>query len=185
MTCRATGARDIEGESDAQVSRPPRGVADRVPDGRGDAAHLRGGRPSLRRGPSDPWRAGRVAQDRPLVGAGALHLHVRVDGQVRRRVRRAHRHPRRRRRDDQSAAGQYPQALCAVRPPRGRHVHRDRRHAGRDLRMGHRAHRFGVTRPRSAEVDRLPVHSARLVPDVLPLPAGGMGLRAHRRAAAP
>ena len=61
----------------------------------------------------------------------------------------------------------------------------DRRHAGRDLRLGHRAHRFGVARPRGAEVDRLPVHPARLVPDVLPLPAGGLGVRAHRRAAAP
>ena len=38
------------------------------------------------------------------LGAGALHLHVRVDGEVRRRLRRAHRHPRRRRRDDQPAA---------------------------------------------------------------------------------
>ena len=84
----------------------------------------------------DPWRAGRLAQDRPLVGAGALHLHVRVDGQVRRRVRRAHRHPRRRRRDDQSAAGQHAQALRPVRPARGRHVHGDRRHAGRDASYG-------------------------------------------------
>jgi hypothetical protein len=39
-------------------------------------------------------------------------------------------------------------------------------------------------RPRSAEVDRLSLHSARLVPDVLPLPAGRVGIRAHRRAAA-
>ena len=58
----------------------------------------------LRRRRSDPGRAGRAAQDRPVVGAGALHLHVRVDGEVRRRLRRAHRHPRRRRRHDQPAA---------------------------------------------------------------------------------
>ena len=35
------------------------------------------------------------------------------------------------------------------------------------------AHRAqAVARPRDAEMDRLSVHSARLVPDVLPLPAG-------------
>ena len=56
---------------------------------------------------------------------------------------------------------------------------------GAQLRMGHRAHRFGVSRPRSAEVDRLPVHSVGFVPDVLPLPAGGVVVRAHRRAPAP
>ena len=37
-----------------------------------------------------------------------------------------------------------------------------------------------VARPRGAEVDRLPLHPARLVPDVLPLPAGRLGVRAHR-----
>ena len=67
-------------------------------------------------GLADSRLAGRAAQDRPLVGAGALHLHVRVDGEVRRRVRRAHRHPRRRRRDDQPAAARHAQALRAVRP---------------------------------------------------------------------
>ncbi len=67
-------------------------------------------------------------------------------------------------------------ALRAVRPARGRAVHRHRRHAGRDVRLGHRAHRLGVARPRDAEVDRLPLHPARLVPDVLPLPAGRVGV---------
>ena len=42
-----------------------------------------------------------------------------------------------------------------------------------------------LARPRAAEVDRLPVHPARLVPDVLPLPAGRLALREDRRAAAP
>ena len=36
----------------------------------------------------------------------------------------------------------------------------------------------------SADVDRLPVRAARLLPDVLPLPAGGLALRPDRRAAA-
>ena len=36
-----------------------------------------------------------------VLGAGALHLHVRVDGEVRRRLWRAHRHPCRRRRGGQ------------------------------------------------------------------------------------
>ena len=39
------------------------------------------------------------------LGAGVVHLHVRLDGQVRRCLRRADRHPRRRRRPDQPAAG--------------------------------------------------------------------------------
>ena len=77
------------------------------------------------------------------------------------------------------------QALRPVRSAGRRHVHGDRRHAGRDVRLGHRAHRLGVAGPRDAEVDRLPVHPARLVPDVLPLPAGRVGVRAHRRTAAP
>ena len=42
-----------------------------------------------------------------------------------------------------------------------------------------------LARPRDPEVDRVHVHSAGLVPDVLPLPAGGLGLRAHGRTAAP
>jgi hypothetical protein len=45
-------------------------------------------------------------------------------------------------------------------PGRGR-VHRHRRHAGRDLRLGHRPHGLGVAGSRAAEVDRLPLHSAR------------------------
>jgi hypothetical protein len=40
------------------------------------------------------------------VGPGTLHHHVRLDGQVRRRLRRAHRHPRRRRRADQPSRRQ-------------------------------------------------------------------------------
>ena len=66
-----------------------------------------------------------------------------------------------------------------------RAVHRHRRHARRDLHLGHRAHEFDLAGPRDPEVDRLPVHPDRLLPDVLPLPAGGRQLRAHRPAAAP
>ena len=47
------------------------------------------------------------------------------------------------------------------------------------------AYRLGVARPRVAEVDRLPVHPARLLPDVLPLPAGRVVVLAHGRIAAP
>ena len=47
-----------------------------------------------------PFRAmfALAAGARPVVGAGAVHLHVHLDGQVRRRLWRAHRHPRGRRR---------------------------------------------------------------------------------------
>ena len=78
------------------------------------------------------------------LGAGALHLHVRVDGEVRRGVRCAYRHPCRRRRDDQSSSRQDAQGLRAVRAPGGRHLHGDRRHARRHLRMGYRPYRLGV-----------------------------------------
>ncbi len=88
-----------------------------------------------------PGAAGPAARDRPVVGAGAVHLHVRVDGEVRRRLRRAHRHPRRRRRDDQPAAAVHAQGVRAVRPAGRRHVHGHRRHAGRHVRLGHRATR--------------------------------------------
>ena len=53
--------------------------------------------------PCRPRRAGLAAQDQPELGSGAVHLHVHLDGQVRRRLWRAHRHPRRRRRADQPA----------------------------------------------------------------------------------
>ena len=46
------------------------------------------------------------------------------------------------------------------------------------------AHRPGLARPRDPELVRLSLHSLRLLPDVLPLPAGRVCLSAHRRAAA-
>ena len=56
----------------------------------------------------------------------------------------------------------------------------DHRHVRRDLHLGHGAHGPDIARPRAAEMDRLPVHPARLVPDVLPVPAGGRDLHADR-----
>src|SRR6478672_9418779 len=160
-------------------------MADRVPDGRGDAADLRRGRAQVCGRLADPRGPGLDAEAGLLVGAGALHLHVRVDGQVRRRVRRAHRHSRGRRRDDQPPPAPAAQGIRAVRPARRRAVHRDRRDARRIVRLGHRAYRFGIAGPGNPEVDRLSVHSARLVPDVLPLPPGRVALPAQRESAAP
>ena len=54
-------------------------------------------------------------RDQPLLGAGACHLHVRVDGEVRRRARRAHRHPCRRRRPRRAADARGAQAGDRVR----------------------------------------------------------------------
>ena len=45
-------------------------------------------------------------------------------------------------------------------------------------------HRPGLARPRDPELVRLSLHSARLLSDVLPLPAGRVWLLAHRRTAA-
>jgi C4-dicarboxylate-binding protein DctP len=167
-----------------EVPGSPRGVAHRLPHGRGHPRHFRRrGAPVCRRH-AHSLRAGLAAHPRPVVGAGAVHLHVRVDGQVRRGVRRAHRHPRRRGRDDQPAAAARARGVRDRRPARRRAVHGHRRHAGRNLRVGHRAHQQRVARPRAAQVDRVPVRAARLVAHVLPLPPGRVGVRTHRRAPA-
>ena len=63
---------------------------------------------------------------RRLVGAGTLHLHVHLDGEVRRRLWRAHRHPCRRRRARQPAAAAVAQAGDPVRPAVRRVLHRHR-----------------------------------------------------------
>ena len=62
-----------------------------------------------------------------LVGAGGLHLHVHLDGQVRRRLRRAHRHPCRRRRARQHARTDVSAPRHPVRTAVRRHLHRHRR----------------------------------------------------------
>ncbi len=68
-----------------------------------------------------------------VLGAGACHLHVRVDGEVRRGARRAHRHPCRRRRARRSPRAFVAQAGDRVRAPVRRVVHRRHRHPRRDL----------------------------------------------------
>ena len=59
-----------------------------------------------------------------------------------------------------------------VRPARRRALHRDRRHHGREIRDRTDEHRPGVARSRIAELDRLRLHSARLLSDVLPVSSG-------------
>ena len=66
-----------------------------------------------------------------------------------------------------------------------RAVHVRRRHHGRKVRDRALSDRSGLARPGTAALDRLPVRAARFLPDVLPLPAGGLGILAHGRAAAP
>ena len=162
-----------------EISRSPRRGPDFVPDGRRDAADLRCRAASLRGRLADSGAPGPAAQDRPVLGAGALHLHVRVDGEIRRRLRGAHRHPRRRRRADQPAARGDAQGVRAVRPARGRHLHSDRRHARCEIHVGHRADELDLARPRNSEMDRLPLHSSRLVPHVFSFPPGRLALRAN------
>jgi hypothetical protein len=68
----------------------------------GDADHLRSSVMHRYLSGWSRFRAAGLAADAQLrLGAGTVHHHVRLDGQVRRRLRRAHRHPRRRRRADQ------------------------------------------------------------------------------------
>ena len=67
-----------------------------------------------------------LAALRPVLGAGTVHLHVHLDGQVRRRLWRAHRHPCRRRRAGQPAAAGIAQAGDPVRAAVRRVLHRRR-----------------------------------------------------------
>ena len=151
--------------------------ADRDPHGRGDAAHLRRGRAPLRVAACrSSIAAGLRDPDPPVLGAGAVHLHVRLDGEVRRRLRRAHRHPRRRRRarstGSPSGCAQGVSSCSACSPARCSPAS-----SARWARSSSGTWRT-PTRPRptsSCRVDRLPRDPARLLPDVLPLPAGGVG----------
>ena len=74
--------------------------------GGGDDRDFRLRGSSLRLGNSLARAAGLAAHHQPELGPGIVHLHVRLDGQVRRCLRRADRHPRRRRCPGQPAAGQ-------------------------------------------------------------------------------
>ena len=73
--------------------------------------------------------------DQPVLGAGTVHLHVRVGGQVRRGLWRAHRHPCRRRRRGEPAQVALAQCGRAVRPVLRRVLHRRDRHHGREIRL--------------------------------------------------
>ena len=147
-----------------------------------DLHHLfRGDAPLSRRrsvSVSDP------VSHQPVLGAGTVHLHVRVGGEVRRGLWRAHRHPCRRRRAGQPAQVAVAQRRGAVRAVLRRVLHRRDRHHGREIRDRADVHRSGLARSRDPELDRLPLHSAWLLSDVLPLPAGRLCLLAHRRTAA-
>ena len=163
------------------------------PDRRRHLHHLRRSRAPLRRQqcgdtlhlgerarPAPAQSRSRLAlshahRDQSVLGAGTRHLHVRVDGEIRRRAGCAHRHPCGRRRLRQAALAGGAQAgdpVCAaVRRP----VHRHHRHAGRPLCLRARP-RPGVAGARMAELDDLSVHSARLLSHVLPLPAGDVAV---------
>ena len=176
-------------------------MAHRHADRRGDRGDFRCGRASLRReqfGRPRPMggRARlrpssrgerldlhRARRDQSLLGAGACHLHVRMDGEIRRRARRAHRHSRRRRCPGQAIDAAGAQARDRVRAALRRVVHRRDRHARRHLRPRSRS-RPGIAGARMAELDHLSLHSARLVPDVLPISAGDVALFAYRFRAA-
>ena len=172
----------MTGEIDvATHSRQARGDHHREPDGRRDADHLRHRRASLS-GRHSPAVSDPVSDPARLV-AGTVHLHVHLDGEVRRRLWRAHRHPCRRRRADQAAqrAGARASSCSACSAAR---CSPRRRHHGREIRHRIDEHRPGLARSGIAELDRLRLHSARLLSDVLPLPAGVLDLLLDRRTAA-
>src|SRR5579884_2832059 len=161
-------------------------MADCRPHRGGDRAHLRRRAASLRHrrlhrprqvagGQRRPGAAGGPARTLllavrtlPVLGAGTLHLHVHLDGEVRRRLRRADGHPRRRGRAGQPAVAGLAQIRDPLQPAVRRAVHRHCRRVRRPLRRRDVSHRPAVERPRSTDVDRLPDAAAGLGADVLP-----------------
>ena len=176
-------------------------MADLVPHGRGDADHLRRGHAPLRERRADPGRAGLDARPQLRLGAGAVHHHVRVDGEVRRRLRRAHRHPRRRRRADQPAERAHSREVHRLRPARRRRcsppssARWERPSSGRTARTRRSSscsasHRRPSRRPTTPDLE-MPTW---IVYSAVPLGSYLMcfrflqvtwGFRSHRRAAAP
>ena len=122
---------------------------------------------------SSPTESMRPHLDQSVLGAGARDLHVRLDGEVRRRARRAHRHSRRRRRVRRHASPVGAQAGHRVCVALRRAVYRRHRQPGRGLCLRARC-RSGVAGARVAELDDLFVHPARFLSDVLPVPAGDL-----------
>ncbi len=178
-------------------------MADRHHDRGGDRADLRCGGASLRDRRLDQsvemagcaWRAGPARNSqrhlslarraRRVVGAGTLHLHVHLDGEVRCGLWRADRHPCRRRPARQPGAAALAQAGDPVQPAVRGFLHRHDRHIRRIVRGRDVQDRPAIERSRSADVDRLPRAPAWLRPDVLPLSAGVLVLLLDRRVAAP
>jgi C4-dicarboxylate transporter DctQ subunit len=76
---------------------------DHLPDGGGDGVIFAAVVHRYGTGCEIPGLQDWLIEHELRLGARAVHHHVRVDGQVRRRLRRAHRHPRRRRHPDQQA----------------------------------------------------------------------------------
>ena len=182
-------------------ARPPRGMADRLPDGRRDADHLRRGACTaiaLAAADSRACRTGCSSSNFEL-GAGAVHLSC-----------------------SSGWPSSAPPTVCAPastsastssstgwRPKTrakfivfgllagalftgsigtlGAHSCWDNGAHYAISRLGwHRRSAKGRRRRTSrADLDRLFGDSVRLVSDVLPLPAGHVGVPAHRRAAAP
>ncbi len=179
-----------------------RGMADRDDDRGRDIAHLRcraapvwrravdrhrqmGGGPQ----PGLPGRphASRVrlaCRARPVLGAGTLHLHVHLDGEIRRGLRGAHRHPCRRRRPGQHPSRRIAPPRHHVRPDVRRPFHGHRMLFRSRVRRPDVADRPAIQRFGSADVAGVSHHPARLRADVLPLPAGRVDVLSHRRVAA-
>ena len=98
---------------------------------------------------------------RPSWAQELCIYHVRMDGEVRRRLRRSHRHPRRRRRPDQPPERAHSRKFVSSSACSPARVHRHRRHAGRDLRLGEARTRdsacLAPDLSRTPKLDRLPV----------------------------
>ena len=123
-----------------------------------------------------------ACRTRSVLGAGTLHLHVHLDGEVRRRLWRAHRHPCRRRRADQPAHRRCAQAGDPVRACSAA------RCSPRSSAPWARSSSVELFSTDQSSPDlEVPMwivysaHPARLLSDVLPLPAGGVAFLLDRR----
>ena len=160
ITARRRGSPIVKASEETNLNTRPHHLGGdrldrRIPDGGGDA---RRSLPplSIAIAPDRAGAPGLVTRDRHVLGAGAVHLYVHLDGQVRRRLWRAHRHPCRRGRAGQAAAaGGARQESDPLRPALRRAFHRRGRHVRRRACLGFSADRTGLGGPGGADVDRL------------------------------
>ncbi len=114
------------------------------------------------------------------LGARDLHLPVRVDGEVRRGLWGAHRHPCRRRSSGAKPDGNRAEGHDRRRDVGRDHLYRDHRLDRDGFRLSHLEGRPDLAGSRDQDVDRLSGRSGRFGADVLSLRSGAVAVSDHR-----